>query len=215
MDRSAASRIVHRLARRAGIEHHVGCHALRHAFITAALDAGVPLRDVQIAARHADPHTTTRYDRARGNLDRYANYVVAVLLADGTRLPYRPDIEELREACRALKGAPLRQEVYALDGSPEQDSPYLVTESSTAVELLQPMAGQPHAVCLPRPAETVTRHIERRLYAIDHGGPVAALADSRVTHDLVLDVDGSATCCAGCRGIRSPPPGRRLLRATA
>jgi integrase/recombinase XerD len=31
MDRNAASRIVHRLARRAGIEHRVGCHALRHA----------------------------------------------------------------------------------------------------------------------------------------------------------------------------------------
>ena len=33
-------------------------HTLRHAFITAALDAGVPLRDVQIAARHADPRTS-------------------------------------------------------------------------------------------------------------------------------------------------------------
>jgi integrase/recombinase XerD len=29
------------------------------------LDAGVDLRDVQIAARHADPRTTIRYDRAR------------------------------------------------------------------------------------------------------------------------------------------------------
>jgi integrase len=77
MDRNAASRIVHRLAKRAGIEHHAGCHAL----ITAALDAGVPLRDVQIAARHADPRTTTRYDRARGNLDRHANYVVAAFIA--------------------------------------------------------------------------------------------------------------------------------------
>ena len=38
---------------------------LRHAFITAALDAGVPLRDVQEAASHADPRTTMRYDRAR------------------------------------------------------------------------------------------------------------------------------------------------------
>jgi hypothetical protein len=28
----------------------------------AALDAGVPLRDVQIAARHANPRTTTIYD---------------------------------------------------------------------------------------------------------------------------------------------------------
>jgi hypothetical protein len=29
------------------------------------------LRDVQIAARHADPRTTMRYDRARKNLDRH------------------------------------------------------------------------------------------------------------------------------------------------
>jgi site-specific recombinase XerD len=34
--------------------------ALRHAFVTAALDAGVPLRDVQEAAFHADPRTTGR-----------------------------------------------------------------------------------------------------------------------------------------------------------
>jgi integrase/recombinase XerD len=81
MDRYFASRIVHRLAKKAGIEHRVGCHSLRHSYITAALDAGVPLRDVQIAARHADPRTTTRYDRARGNLDRHANYIVAAFIA--------------------------------------------------------------------------------------------------------------------------------------
>ena len=45
------------------------------------VDAGVPRRDVQIAARHADPRTTTRYDRARGNLDRHANYIVAAFIA--------------------------------------------------------------------------------------------------------------------------------------
>lgn len=48
---------------------------------SAALDAGVPLRDVQIAARHADPRTTTRYDRARNNLDRHASYVVTAFVA--------------------------------------------------------------------------------------------------------------------------------------
>ena len=65
LDRHAAGRIVRRVARRAGIAKRVGPHTLRHAFITAALDAGVPLRDVQEAASHADPRTTMRYDRGR------------------------------------------------------------------------------------------------------------------------------------------------------
>ena len=38
---------------------------LRHTFVTTMLDAGVDLRDVQIAARHADPRTTMRYDNPR------------------------------------------------------------------------------------------------------------------------------------------------------
>jgi integrase len=50
---------------------------LRHAFITAALDAGVPLRDVQEAASHAHPRTTMRYDRARASLGHHAIYTVA------------------------------------------------------------------------------------------------------------------------------------------
>ena len=56
---------------------------MRAAFITAALDAGVPLRDVQIAARHADPRTTTIYDRRRHNFDRPAAYVVLDFVAGG------------------------------------------------------------------------------------------------------------------------------------
>ncbi len=47
-------------------------HMLRHTFVTTMLDTGVSLRDVQIAARHADPRTTMRYDRARKNLHRRA-----------------------------------------------------------------------------------------------------------------------------------------------
>jgi integrase/recombinase XerD len=53
LDRHGAARAVRRVARRAGISKPVGPHTLRHAFITAALDAGVPLRDVQEAASHA------------------------------------------------------------------------------------------------------------------------------------------------------------------
>jgi site-specific recombinase XerD len=85
LDRHAAGRIVRRVARRAGIAKRVGPHMLRHAFITAALDAGVPLRDVQEAASHSDPRTTMRYDRARVSLDRHATYIVATFLAGAAR----------------------------------------------------------------------------------------------------------------------------------
>ena len=47
LDRHGAGRVVRKVARRAGIGKAVTPHTLRHAFITAALDAGVPLRDVQ------------------------------------------------------------------------------------------------------------------------------------------------------------------------
>ena len=81
LDRHGATRIVRRVARKAGIIKHISPHSLMHSFITAALDAGVPLRDVEIAARHADPQTTTRYDRAGNNLDRHASYVVTAFVA--------------------------------------------------------------------------------------------------------------------------------------
>ena len=55
-----------------GAQHHEDHDpGVRHAFITAALDAGVPLRDVQEAASHADPRTTMRYNRVRTSLDRH------------------------------------------------------------------------------------------------------------------------------------------------
>src|SRR6185312_2454065 len=85
LDRHAAGRIVRTTARRAGIGKPVTPHTLRHAFITAALDAGAPLRDVQEAASHADPRTPMRYDRSRGSLDRHATYIVAAYLAGAAR----------------------------------------------------------------------------------------------------------------------------------
>ena len=85
LDRHGAARIVRRIARHAGIHKRVGPHTLRHAFITAALDAGVPLRDVQEAASHADPRTTMRYDRARVSLDRHATYIVSTFIAGASR----------------------------------------------------------------------------------------------------------------------------------
>ena len=87
MDRYAADRAVKRLSKRAGITKRVSPHSLRHSVITAALDAGVPFRDVQEAASHADPRTTMRYDRARQSLDRHATYIVAALVAEASRSP--------------------------------------------------------------------------------------------------------------------------------
>jgi len=85
LDRYGAGRIVRKTARRARIGKSVTPHTLRHAFITAALDAGVPLRDVQETASHADPRTTMRYDRGRISLDRHATYIVATFVAGAAR----------------------------------------------------------------------------------------------------------------------------------
>jgi integrase/recombinase XerD len=85
MDRHAATRRLRHLAQRAGVPiTRTHPHMLRHTFVTTMLDAGVDLRDVQIAARHADPRTTMRYDRARKNLDRHPNYFLAAYMASGT-----------------------------------------------------------------------------------------------------------------------------------
>ena len=60
MDRHVATR---RLSEAAGVRiTRAHPHMLRHTFVTTMLDAGADLRDVQIAARHADPRTTMRYE---------------------------------------------------------------------------------------------------------------------------------------------------------
>jgi len=75
--------LVRRLAAAAGIGEwdRLSAHSLRHTGITMALDAGVPLRDVQDYARHRDARTTRRYDHSRDSLDRNAAYAVAAYLS--------------------------------------------------------------------------------------------------------------------------------------
>ncbi|PVZ69004.1 tyrosine-type recombinase/integrase [Pelagibaculum spongiae] len=41
------------------------CHWLRHSFTTDLLDAGVPLQDAAVAARHSDVRTTMLYDHSQ------------------------------------------------------------------------------------------------------------------------------------------------------
>ena len=75
--------MVRAVARRAGIEARITPHVLRHSFVSNMLDAGVPLRTVQIAARHADPSTTAAYDTARQQLDNHGVHILSAYLGGG------------------------------------------------------------------------------------------------------------------------------------
>jgi integrase/recombinase XerD len=81
--RHAAALMLERLCKTARIDKHISPHSLRHTFVTLGLDAGIPLRDMQVAARHADPRVTARYDRGRHDFDTHANHRIAAdLLGD-------------------------------------------------------------------------------------------------------------------------------------
>lgn len=110
---------------------------------------------------------------------------LSVYQADGTRLPHDCTPDEAREAARALRGSVLRQEVYALDGTPAAALPYTATENDHTIELLQPMGPNLHAVFHVHARESLQCAYERAAYAV---GP-RLLADPRVTHTLTLDVD--------------------------
>lgn len=71
--------MVQRIARAAAIPRHISPHSLRHAAITNALNAGVPLRDAQILA--CPPDHRAICDRARGNLDRHGVHFLTAYFA--------------------------------------------------------------------------------------------------------------------------------------
>lgn len=67
MDRRDAARVVTRIAKAAGVDHHVTPHALRRGFANAGRYAGVERGRLQEALRHADGKTTEIYLK-RGDL---------------------------------------------------------------------------------------------------------------------------------------------------
>jgi integrase/recombinase XerD len=104
MDRHAATRRLGRHAETAVVRMpRLHPHMLRHTFVTTMLDAGVDLRDVQIAARHADPRTTMRYDRARNRQQPQLHTRRLYGLRDLTRHPFRRARSSADE--RALRSA--------------------------------------------------------------------------------------------------------------
>jgi len=126
-------------------------------------------------------------------------FPAAVKMPDGATVPWNLTGDEYREACRALKGSILRQEIYGLDGSEAADRPYSVSERNYTIECLQPLSENKHAVFFSHPRETIDFRYERKLYKVMDGtladptvsatpGVIVA-ADPRVSHSLTLEVD--------------------------
>lgn len=126
----------------------------------------------------------------------------ALLLPD-TVLPPGLSTEEAREACRALKGSILRQEIYALDGTEAAGRPYSVSERNYTLRLLQPRGCNLHAVLFAHPRETIDFHYERK-------------ADPRVGHTFTLAVDDYGNVLRSAAlgyGRRHDDPDPRLTAA--
>jgi RHS repeat-associated protein len=89
----------------------------------------------------------------------------------------RPDHRTMAEGWRSLRGSVLRQEVYGLDGSSLEEHPYLATEISHKIKLLQPKASNQHAVYQVYSAEKIDFYYER------------IASDPRVDQELTLETD--------------------------
>ena len=140
-----------------------------------------------------DAADTGEYYREPGLGDAQARE----LLLEDTPLPGDLSAEEEREACRALKGRMLRQEVYALDGTDKEPHPYTVTEQNFTVRALQRRGGNRHAVFLAHPRESITHHYER------------VPSDPRTAHSLTLEVDDFGNILRSAEiayGRRQPDP---------
>lgn len=79
--RETIARTVERVCAQANITKRVTPHGVRHAIVTALLQQGTAFREVQIFARHENPATTMRYDRARESLDKHAAYLAGMVFA--------------------------------------------------------------------------------------------------------------------------------------
>jgi Salmonella virulence plasmid 65kDa B protein/Insecticide toxin TcdB middle/C-terminal region/Insecticide toxin TcdB middle/N-terminal region len=110
---------------------------------------------------------------------------LAALQLPDSQLPGDLSGDEIHEAIRSLKGAMLRQEVYALDGTAAAGRPYTVSERNYTIRRLQPFAGNRHAVFFTHPCESIDFHYERAVYQVNGN----TLADPRVTHRMTLAVD--------------------------
>lgn len=123
-------------------------------------------------------HTGAFIDRERILHQFRQEYYQATQPLPEPTLPTDLDTQELRECLRALKGLPLRQEVYSFDGSAQEAHPYSVVEYGYEIRRLQPRSLQRHAVFLTLGSESVSFTYDRNP------------ADPHITHSLTLEADG-------------------------
>ncbi len=98
-------------------------------------------------------------------------------LTDIITIEASDNAQEEREAYRALKGLPLRQEVYALDNTPQQDIPYSVTASAYSVKRIQKLEHNRYASFLSYQQQSVAFSCERNT------------SDPRLAHSFTLATD--------------------------
>ncbi|MCB0575820.1 MAG: hypothetical protein KDC61_14770, partial [Saprospiraceae bacterium] len=100
----------------------------------------------------------------------------AWLLPDSS-LPDGLSADERREAARAIKGRPLRVEVYGLDGTTDEKHPYTVAETKYHLKTIQNKGDNRHASFYVCECETLSYQYERNP------------ADPRIAHQSTLDID--------------------------
>ncbi|MBL7797366.1 MAG: hypothetical protein JNJ90_12790, partial [Saprospiraceae bacterium] len=115
----------------------------------------------------------------------YSKDAAAWQLPD-TALPTGLSAEERREAARAIKGRPLRVEIYAKDGSAAEEHPYTVAETKYHVRTIQNRHDNRHASFYVYECETLSYHYERLV--LPPSGGQGGL-DPRIAHQSTLEID--------------------------
>ena len=108
--------------------------------------------------------------------------------------------DELREACRSLKGKTLRVEVYADDGTAKASLPYSISESNYTIEVVQPLQdANLHSIYFVHPREYIELSCEREP------------DDSRIQHEMTLAVDAYGNVLKSLKIVYGRTPGKSSL----
>ncbi len=134
-------------------------------------------------AWHGKETLVAHYAREWFDPSRHTSPPISEPRLDESLMPTGLTAYEQHQAHRALAGSLLRQEVYAEDGSPDADKPYVVSQQRYQVRRVQPRvpeSGATAASCgvfLDHALESLSIQYER--------DP----SDPRLAHELVLEVD--------------------------